>query len=135
MPNWPPMSLVCNAACALPASVVATALPLLCPTPGAPWSSCSPDFGTQGVIDRFGQIEPKVLIAAAGYRYAGKNLDLTAKLNEILERLPSLEQLIVAPYSNTQAKAADFNSGAKVALWQDFYQPRRQPEFTHVTFH
>ena len=57
---------------------------------GATWSSCSPDFGTQGVIDRFGQIEPKVLIAAAGYRYAGKNIDLRPKLNEILERLPSL---------------------------------------------
>lgn len=47
---------------------------------GATWSSCSPDFGTQGVIDRFGQIEPRVLIACAGYRYAGKSLDLTAKL-------------------------------------------------------
>ena len=46
---------------------------------GATWSSCSPDFGTRGVIDRFGQIEPKVLIAAAGYRYAGKSLDLTDK--------------------------------------------------------
>jgi len=101
---------------------------------GATWSSCSPDFGTQGVIDRFGQIEPKVLIAAAGYRYAGKNLDLTAKLNEILERLPSLEQLIVVPYSNPQAKAADFHSAAKVALWQDFYQPGGEPEFTQVPF-
>ncbi|MDX1299679.1 MAG: AMP-binding protein, partial [Pseudomonas sp.] len=101
---------------------------------GATWSSCSPDFGTQGVIDRFGQIEPKVLIAAAGYRYAGKKLDLTSKLNEILERLPSLEQLIVVPYSNAQAKAADFHSTAKVALWQDFYQAGGEPEFTQVPF-
>jgi acetoacetyl-CoA synthetase len=101
---------------------------------GATWSSCSPDFGTQGVIDRFGQIEPKVLIAAAGYRYAGKNLDLTAKLNEILERLPSLEQLIVVPYANAQANAADFHSAATVALWQDVYQAEGEPEFTQVPF-
>lgn len=101
---------------------------------GATWSSCSPDFGTQGVIDRFGQIEPKVLIAAAGYRYAGKNLDLTAKLNEILERLPSLQQLVVVPYSNPAAKAGNFRSAARVSLWQDFYQAGGEPQFTPVPF-
>ncbi|WP_079202226.1 acetoacetate--CoA ligase [Pseudomonas sp. CC6-YY-74] len=101
---------------------------------GATWSSCSPDFGTQGVIDRFGQIEPKVLIAAAGYRYAGKNLDLTGKLNEILERLPSLQQLIVVAYSRPQAKVDDFTTEAKVALWQDFYQAGGEPQFTAVPF-
>lgn len=101
---------------------------------GATWSSCSPDFGTQGVIDRFGQIEPKVLIAAAGYRYAGKNLDLTAKLNEILERLPSLQQLVVVPYSNPAARAGDFRSAARVSLWQDFYQAGGEPQFTPVPF-
>nr|WP_298166665.1 acetoacetate--CoA ligase [uncultured Pseudomonas sp.] len=101
---------------------------------GATWSSCSPDFGTQGVIDRFGQIEPKVLIAAAGYRYAGKNIDLTGKLNEILERLPSLQQLIVVPYSNAQAQVEDFHSAAQVALWADFYQPGGTPAFTPVAF-
>lgn len=101
---------------------------------GATWSSCSPDFGTQGVIDRFGQIEPKVLIAAAGYRYAGKNLDLIAKLNEILERLPSLQQLVVVPYSNPAARAGDFRSAARVSLWQDFYQAGGEPQFTPVSF-
>ncbi|KFX68956.1 acetoacetyl-CoA synthetase [Pseudomonas taeanensis MS-3] len=101
---------------------------------GATWSSCSPDFGTQGVIDRFGQIEPKVLIACAGYRYAGKNLDLTGKLNEILERLPSLQQLIVVPYSRAEAKVDDFITGAQVALWQDFYQAGGDPVFTPVPF-
>ncbi|WP_372875227.1 acetoacetate--CoA ligase [Pseudomonas sp.] len=101
---------------------------------GATWSSCSPDFGTQGVIDRFGQIEPRVLIAAAGYRYAGKNLDLTDKLNEILERLPSLEQLVVVPYSRPQAKAEDFTTAAEVALWSDFYQAGGEPQFTAVPF-
>ena len=101
---------------------------------GATWSSCSPDFGTQGVIDRFGQIEPKVLIAAAGYRYAGKNLNLTGKLNEILERLPSLQQLVVVPYSNPAARAGDFRSAARVSLWQDFYQAGGEPQFTPVSF-
>ncbi len=101
---------------------------------GATWTSCSPDFGTQGVIDRFGQIEPKVLIAAAGYRYAGKNLDLIAKLNEILERLPSLQQLVVVPYSNPAARAGDFRTAARVSLWQDFYQAGGEPGFTPVPF-
>ena len=101
---------------------------------GATWSSCSPDFGTQGVIDRFGQIEPKVLIAAAGYRYAGKNLNLTGKLNEILERLPSLAQLVVVPYSNPAARAGDFRSAARVSLWQDFYQAGGEPQFNPVSF-
>ncbi|MFG0806888.1 acetoacetate--CoA ligase [Pseudomonas fluvialis] len=101
---------------------------------GATWSSCSPDFGTQGVIDRFGQIEPKVLIAAAGYRYAGKNLDLTTKLNEILERLPSLAQLVVVPYSRPEAQADDFCTNACIALWQDFYQTGGEPQFTPVPF-
>ena len=101
---------------------------------GATWSSCSPDFGTQGVIDRFGQIEPKVLIAAAGYRYAGKNLDLTSKLNEILERLPSLQQLIIVPYSRPDAQPTDYSSVARVSLWSDFYQAGGDPEFTPVPF-
>jgi acetoacetyl-CoA synthetase len=101
---------------------------------GATWSSCSPDFGTQGVIDRFGQIEPKVLIAAAGYRYAGKNLDLTDKLNEILERLPSLQQLLLVPYSNPKARTEALQTEAQVSLWQDFYQPGGTPAFTQVAF-
>ena len=57
---------------------------------GAIWSSCSPDFGVQGVLDRFGQIEPKVLITVDGYRYNGKPIDVRPKLAEIAARLPSL---------------------------------------------
>ncbi|PZW71599.1 acetoacetyl-CoA synthetase [Pseudomonas sp. URMO17WK12:I1] len=101
---------------------------------GATWSSCSPDFGTQGVIDRFGQIEPKVLIGCAGYRYAGKNLDLTGKLNEILTHLPTLQQLVVVPYANTSCKADDFKTEARVACWDDFYQAEGEPSFTPVPF-
>ena len=101
---------------------------------GATWSSCSPDFGTQGVIDRFGQIEPKVLIAAAGYRYAGKQLDLTDKLNEILEQLPSLQHLVLVPYAKLDARATDCKSVAAISLWLDFYQPGGAPQFTPVPF-
>jgi len=101
---------------------------------GATWSSCSPDFGTQGVIDRFGQIEPKVLIAAAGYRYAGKHIDLTEKLNEILGQLPSLQQLVLVPYAKIDACKTDCKTAAAVSLWQDFYQPGGAPQFTPVAF-
>jgi len=101
---------------------------------GAIWSCSSPDFGTQGVIDRFGQIEPKVLITCAGYRYAGKTIDQSVKLNEILERLPSLEQLIIVPYARPQACVEDYQTQARVALWNDFYQPGGEPVFVAVPF-
>lgn len=101
---------------------------------GATWSCSSPDFGTQGVIDRFGQIEPKVLITCAGYRYAGKHIDQSAKLNEILERLPSLQQLIIVPYARPEARVEDYRTEAKVDLWDAFYQPGGEPEFVAVPF-
>jgi acetoacetyl-CoA synthetase len=101
---------------------------------GAIWSCSSPDFGTQGVIDRFGQIEPKVLITCAGYRYAGKDIDQTTKVNEILERLPSLQQLIVVPYARPQARADDFHSQANVSLWAEFYEVGGEPDFVAVPF-
>ncbi|VVM42992.1 acetoacetate--CoA ligase [Pseudomonas fluorescens] len=101
---------------------------------GAIWSCSSPDFGTQGVIDRFGQIEPKVLITCAGYRYAGKDIDQRAKVNEILERLPSLQQLIVEPYAQPQAHVEDFHTQANVTLWDEFYAPGGEPDFVAVPF-
>ena len=65
---------------------------------GAIWSSCSPDFGVQGVLDRFGQIEPVVLFAADGYWYNGKAQDSLAKTRDIVERLPSLRRVVIVPY-------------------------------------
>lgn len=65
---------------------------------GAVWSSCSPDFGVRGVLDRFGQIEPKVLIACDGYNYNGKALPSEDKLTEIVAALPSLEKTIIVPF-------------------------------------
>ena len=59
---------------------------------GAVWSSCSPDFGVQGVLDRFGQIEPKVLVTADGYFYGGKAHDSLARVRQVLDSLPSVDQ-------------------------------------------
>lgn len=101
---------------------------------GAVWSSCSPDFGTQGVIDRFGQIEPKVLITCAGYRYAGKDVDQGEKIDQILQRLPSLEQLLIVSGTRPQARAEDYRTQARVSLWQDFYRSGGDPVFVAVPF-
>ena len=65
---------------------------------GAIWSSCSPDFGAQGVLDRFGQIQPRVLFCVDGYYYNGKTHDTLARLAEIARQLPTLEKVVVVPY-------------------------------------
>ncbi len=79
---------------------------------GAIWSSCSPDFGAQGILDRFGQIAPKALIAAEGYFYGGKQLDCLDKLRQVLPGLPSVETVIIVPYTRERA-ALDGLSGAE----------------------
>ncbi len=83
---------------------------------GAVWSSCSPDFGADGVIDRFGQIAPRLLFAADGYFYAGKTIDCLDKLAEIVGRLPSVERTVVVPYTRTRPDLAAI--GGAVA-WPD----------------
>jgi acetoacetyl-CoA synthetase len=65
---------------------------------GAVWSSCSPDFGAQGILDRFGQIEPKILVAADGYSYAGKRHDCTTRIAEVVRALPSVRRTVLIPY-------------------------------------
>ncbi|MGH7489855.1 MAG: AMP-binding protein, partial [bacterium] len=67
---------------------------------GAIWSSCSPDFGINGVLDRFGQIEPKVLVCADGYLFGGKQVDSLGEVRTILERLPTESRVVVVPYLN-----------------------------------
>ncbi|MGV8918107.1 MAG: acetoacetate--CoA ligase [Pseudomonas sp.] len=101
---------------------------------GAIWSSSSPDFGTQGVIDRFGQIEPKVLLVCAGYRYGGKSIEQTAKVNDILQRLPDLQQLIVVPFARPQTSVDEFHTTATVTLWDDLYTAAGEPFFVPVPF-
>ena len=101
---------------------------------GAIWSCSSPDFGTHGVIDRFGQIEPKVLLTCAGYRYAGKTLDQTDKINGILAQLPTLKQLIIVPYAQPHARAEAYRTEADVSVWDDFYAAGGEAHFVPVPF-
>ncbi len=84
---------------------------------GAVWSSCSPDFGARGVIDRFGQIEPKILLCTDGYTYSGKTFDLQHKLAAIRSEIPSLEQTIVVPYLADPGQKAIPQS----IRWNDFF--------------
>jgi acetoacetyl-CoA synthetase len=79
----------------LPQTVVAM---LAATSIGAVWSSCSPDFGIQGVIDRFSQISPKVLIITDGYYYGGKSFSCLERLEPILEQIPSIQHVIIIPY-------------------------------------
>ncbi len=75
-----------------------TAAFLACASIGAVWSSCSPDFGVRSVIDRFAQIEPKILLAVDGYSYGGKPLDRTADVAALQAAMPTLDQTFVLPY-------------------------------------
>jgi len=102
---------------------------------GATWSSCSPDFGVHGVVDRFGQIAPKVLFTADGYFYAGKTLDSLSSMAEVLKHLPSVERVIVIPYTNAQPDLARLGAAAsKATLWGTFGAPGLPLQFTPVAF-
>ncbi|MEJ2125157.1 MAG: acetoacetate--CoA ligase, partial [Alphaproteobacteria bacterium] len=82
----------------LPNTPEAIAAMLAAASLGAIWSSCSPDFGVQGALDRFGQIEPKVFIACDGYVYNGKPIDVAAKVRDISAALPNLAATLIVPY-------------------------------------
>ncbi len=80
-------------------NIPATAIAMLATASlGAIWSSCSPDFGVRSVLERFGQIAPKVVFAADGYFYGGKTLDSLTPLASVLQHLPSLSHVVVIPY-------------------------------------
>jgi acetoacetyl-CoA synthetase len=85
---------------------------------GAIWSSASPDFGVQGVLDRFGQIEPKVLFAVDGYYYNGKQIDCRDKVSEVVKNLPSLKKTVVAEYLGTGVEGT-----MPFAAFKDAYKP------------
>jgi len=86
---------------------------------GLVWSSCSPDFGTQGVIDRFLQIKPKILITCEHYFYNGKKINILEKIPEILKRIKSIKKVIVFPYENEFEKKID-------SKYLDFYSILRE---------
>jgi acetoacetyl-CoA synthetase len=89
----------------LPNVPEATAALLASASLGAVWSSCSPDFGVQGVLDRFGQIEPKILFCADGYLYNGKEFDSQEKVSAVLDQLPSVQECVVIDYLGAPATA------------------------------
>jgi acetoacetyl-CoA synthetase len=109
----------------LPESVIAM---LATTSLGATWSSCSPDFGVAGVLDRFGQIAPKVMFAADGYFYGGKTIQSLPTVKEIVARIPSIERVIVTSYIG-----ADI-SDLKADRFDNFGDANAELSFTQVPF-
>ena len=88
---------------------------------GAIWSSCSPDFGLHGVVDRFGQIAPKVLFTADGYFYTGKRLDSLATIGAAVAQIPGIERIVVIPYTSDHPALGRLGAAASGAtLWENF---------------
>ena len=100
---------------------------------GAIWSSSSPDFGVNGVVDRFGQIEPKVLFAADGYHYNGKSHDSLKKLADIRQRIPCLQRVVVVPYIEHQPDVSGVEDAVTLNAFADGYTPG-EIDFLRVPF-
>jgi acetoacetyl-CoA synthetase len=105
---------------------------------GAIWSSCSPDFGVQGVLDRFGQIEPKVLFCVDGYYYSGKIHDTLPRMAEIVRRLPTLKQVVVVPYLIAKPLIGDIPKAVHLSAFIGALQPAEiafeQVPFNHPLY-
>ena len=112
----------------IPETVVAF---LACASIGATWSSCSPDFGTSSVIDRFQQIEPKVLFAVDGYQYNGKTFNRLPVVAELQQALPTLQKTILVPYLNQQGGNTQLSN---VVSWQDIASEPAEIVFEQVPF-
>ncbi|MDC0865536.1 acetoacetate--CoA ligase [bacterium] len=91
---------------------------------GAIWSSCSPDFGTQGILDRFTQINPKIIFASDGYFYKGKSFDSLNKLKDLLNQLPSVRKVIITPFVRENPDISSINNSL---VWNDFIDPKPTP--------
>lgn len=97
---------------------------------GAIWSSCSPDFGINGVLDRFGQIEPRILICADGYYYNGKRFDSLQSVAGIVKQLPAIEKIVVVPFTDEPLQLASLPNAVP---WSDFATDG-ELQFTAVEF-
>ena len=106
----------------LPESIIAM---LAATSIGAAWSSCSPDFGIKGVLDRFGQIQPKVIFTADGYFFKGQPLDSLARIADIIQQIPSVEKLVVVPYVKERP---DISAIPNAVLIDDFQSARDDVE-------
>src|ERR1051325_3050646 len=99
---------------------------------GAVWSSCSPDFGVAGVLDRFGQIRPRILVTVDGYRYNGKSIDLRTRLSQIVDRLPDVEQVVVLSYLSAKP---DLRGIRAATTWTEFLSDQPStPIFERLPF-
>lgn len=98
---------------------------------GATWSSCSPDFGIKGVLDRFGQIKPKVLFVADGYFFKGESHDSLERVAEIVSDLPSLEKIVVVPYTSDQP---DISGLPNSIMFDDFKEEADEIRFEQLPF-
>lgn len=98
---------------------------------GAVWSSCSPDFGADAVAERFRQIEPKVLFAVDGYRYAGRDRDRLGRIRAITCRVRSVERVVVIPHLRP---APDLAGLRCASLYADFLNSPREPQFEQLPF-
>jgi len=87
---------------------------------GAVWSSCSPDFGVAGILDRFGQIAPSVLLSMDRYQYAGKNIDCLQKLRDVAAELPSVLQVVVIPYDPTRHTTENVATAPEAVWWAEW---------------
>ena len=100
---------------------------------GATWSSCSPDFGIKGVLDRFGQIKPRILFTSDGYFFKGKTFDSLERISNILEELPSIEKVVVVPFTQENP---DISNVANSVLYNNFKSSESglQIEFEQLPF-
>jgi len=98
---------------------------------GAIWSSCSPDFGTRAVVDRFGQLDPKVLFVVDGYRYGGRDFDRAREIAEIERSIPSLKATVVLPYLRPDASPA--RTGTRMS-WAELASESAPLEFAQLPF-
>ena len=112
----------------LPETVVAM---LAATSLGATWTSCSPDFGIAGVVDRFGQVAPRVLFTADGYGYGGKTIDSLASVRGVLERLSSVERVVVVPHLSS---TPDLGALRDSVDWREFGTAGAALEFIRVPF-
>ena len=94
---------------------------------GAIWSSCSPDFGIKGVLDRFGQIEPKILFTADGYFYKDRSFNSLEKISSIIDKLPSVEKIIVVPFTDANP---DISQLPNSSLFEDFLSNEKELKIT-----
>ena len=104
---------------------------------GGVWSSCSPDFGEQGMLDRFQQIEPRCLIACDGYVYNGKPVDIRARISAVAAQIPSLQKIVNVPHlGQVTGGQSDGAAVSGAVVWDEFMQGYEEAdiEFTPLLF-